>query len=302
RDLLAVDVDVSGLLPADDSSYGFDNIAGVLKLSPLLLERYLGAADEVARLAVGMPAPFVEVDYFRVPDDLSQESRLPGLPFGTRGGMAVDYTFPVDGEYTIAVELSRDLNEGVPLYAEEQLLEVAIDGERVALYSLPAVPVAPVRAGGPAAAGANNDPSRPAISQIRTTLRLGGAERAARNRIDADWQVRVPVNAGVHKVTIAFLESTHALDETPRLPFLRPYPAGVNIPETRTGAYLRSFEIAGPYDAKGPGDTPSRRAIFTCRPESLENGADEVCARQILATLARRAFRRPVTEDEIAPL
>src|SRR5690606_10855067 len=123
-----------------------------------------------------------------------------------------------------------------------------------------------------------------------------------RNRIDADWQVRVPVNAGVHKVTIAFLESTHALDETPRLPFLRPYPAGVNLPGTRTGAYLRSFETAGPSGTTGPGDTPSRRAIFTCRPESFANGADEACAERILAALARRAFRRPVAVHEVAPL
>jgi hypothetical protein len=230
-----------------------------------------------------------------VPDDLSQESRLPGLPFGTRGGMVVDHTFPADAEYTIAVELARDLNEGVPLYAEEQLLEVAVDGERVALFTLPAVPVA-------APIAANNDPSRPAISQIRSTLRLGGAERAARNRIDADWRVRVPVSAGVHKVTIAFLESTHALDETPRLPFSRPYPAGVNIPETRTGAYLRSFEIAGPYDATAPGDTASRQAIFTCRPASFAADADVPCANDILARLARRAFRRPVTGEDVAPL
>jgi hypothetical protein len=99
RDLLGVEVDVSELLPADDSSFGFDNIAGVLKISPTLLERYLTAAERVSRLATGEPAPFVNIDWFRVPDDRSQENRLPGLPFGTRGGTRIAYNFPVDAEY-----------------------------------------------------------------------------------------------------------------------------------------------------------------------------------------------------------
>ena len=107
RDLLAVDVDVSGLLPGDDASYGFDNIAGVLKLSPTLLERYLSAADKISRVAVGTASPFVTVDSFRVPDDRSQERRLPGLPFGTRGGIVIDYTFPQDAEYDDSRPRSR---------------------------------------------------------------------------------------------------------------------------------------------------------------------------------------------------
>jgi hypothetical protein len=121
------------LLPADDASYGFDNIAGVLNVSPLLLERYLAAADRISRVAVGIPPPIMAIDYFRVPDDRSQEHRLPGMPFGTRGGTSIRHTFPVDGEYMIAAELQRDLNESVPLYAEAQHLEISIDGERVAV-------------------------------------------------------------------------------------------------------------------------------------------------------------------------
>jgi hypothetical protein len=294
RDLLAVDVDVAELLPADDASYGFDNIAGVLKLSPTLLERYLVAADKVSRLAVGTPSEFASIDYFRIPDDRSQEQRLPGLPFGTRGGTAISYTFPVDAHYTIAAELSRDLNEQMPLYAEPQQLEIAIDGERIALFTLPAVPVseAPV--------AASNDPSQPAISQIASRLRLKPAERAQRNRGDADWNAHVPVTAGEHEVTVTFIAKTSALDETPRLPFLRPYPAGVNIPETRTGAYLRSVEISGPYDSTGTSDTPSRRQIFSCRPEPSSSAED--CAREVLAALARRAYRRPVADTDVEPL
>jgi len=295
RDLLDLPVDVAELLPADDASYGFDNIAGVLKLSPTLLERYLAAADKVSRLAVGTPSEFVNIDWHRVPDDRSQEQRLPGMPFGTRGGTFIDYHFPVDAEYAIATELARDLNEQMPLYAEPQELEIAIDGERVALFTLPAVPLTTPQS-------ANNDPKAPAISQIVQRFSLNREERAARNRADADWRVRVPVSAGQHSVTVTFLAKTAALDEPARLPFLRPYPAGVNIPETRTGAYLRSVEISGPYAATGAGDTPSRRRIFSCQPPAGDEAAGATCAREILGTLARRAYRRPVTDDDLEPL
>jgi hypothetical protein len=296
RDLLHLDVDVAELLPADEASYGFDNIAGVLKLSPTLLERYLAAADKVSRLAVGTPSPFVNIDWFRVPDDRSQEKRLPGLPFGTRGGLAVEYNFPADAEYEIAAELARDLNEGMPLFAEEQQLELAVDGERVALFTLPGVPLLAPQA-------ANNDPNAPAISQIVQRFQLNREGRAARNRADADWRVRVPVNAGQHTVTATFVARTAALDEPARLPFERPYPAGVNIPETRTGAYLRAVEISGPYEPTGAGDTPSRERIFSCRPaRGVAAPAEEACATEILSAVAQRAYRRPVTSDDVAPL
>ncbi len=188
----------------------------------------------------------------------------------------------------IAAELARDLNEQMPLYAEEQALEIAIDGERVALFTLPAVPLAAPQA-------ANNDPNAPAISQIVQRFELSRDERAARNRADAEWRVRVPVSAGQHTVTATFLARTAALDEPARLPFERPYPAGVNIPETRTGAYLRAVEISGPYEATGAGHTASRERIFMCRPAAEAGAAEaEACAGEILSTLARRAYRRPV--------
>ena len=287
RDLLGVEIDVRELLPADDASYGFDNIAGVLKLSPTLLERYLGAADKVSRLALQRPSPFVDIDWFRVPDDLSQERRLPGLPFGTRGGMSIEYSFPVDGEYEIAAALQRDLNEGVPLYAEDQTLELSIDGERIALFTLPGVAAAPVQN------ERANDPGEPEINQIRVRLRASPAERASRNRADQDWRVRVPVTAGSHRVTATFIAKTGALDETPRLPFLRPYPAGVNIPETRMGAYLYSVEISGPYDARARAAAPEGAL------------SDEAAAREAvtrLTHLVRRAYRRAVTAADVEPL
>lgn len=296
RDLLGVDIDVSSLLPADDVSYGFDNIAGVLKISPTLMERYLAAARKVSRTAVGTPLPAPNVDYFRIPDDLSQEAQLPGLPLGTRGGTRLHYVFPMDGEYEIRPRLTRDLNEGMPVYTETQTLEVSIDGERVGLFTLPGVqsqPATPRPAEAP-------DPQVPAISQIQTGIRLSGAEREARNRADEKWNLRIPVRAGPHDVVITFLNRIASLDETTRLPFLRPYPAGVNIPETRRGAYLRSVEIAGPFVAIEGGRSASRERIFSCRPAAASN--ETRCARTILSTLARRAYRRPVEDADVEPL
>src|SRR4030095_5781973 len=109
-------------------------------------------------------------------------------------------------------------------------------------------------------------PARPPISQIRQAVRVGARERAARNRADESWNVRVPVKAGARDVVVTFLNSVSAIEETARLPFERPVPAGVNIPETRRGAYRRSVEIAGPYNPSGPGEGQSLKHIFTCYP------------------------------------
>jgi len=357
RDLLHLNVDVAALLPADDVSAGFDNVASTLTMSPTLMDRYLVAAQRVARLAVGTPAPLPNVDYFRIADDLPQDDQLPGMPFGTRGGTRIRYTFPMDGEYVIKVRLARDMNEGMPSYAEPQQLEVGLDGERLQVFTLPGVP--PVagrgqRGGGatpqnprqPAREGAAG-PDAPEVAQpqtVRPQAREGAAgpdapqdaadtqpERAAtpergvqprggtattpamtrqqRNRADENWDVRVPVKAGEREITVAFLKKTSALDETVRLPFLRPYPAGNNVPESRMGAALRSVEISGPHTPGVVGDTPSRRRIFACRPPATTaaaartgNAGEVACARTILSTLARRAYRRPVTSEDVAPL
>jgi hypothetical protein len=305
RDLLNVDIDVAALLPGDDVSYGFDNIAGVSKVSPTLLERYLGAAEVVSRLAVGRPSEFENIDYFRVPDDRSQEQRLPGMPYGTRGGMRISYTFPVDADYDIAAELARNLNEGMPAYEEDQHLEISIDGERVALFTLPGVQARAPRAPLPdpdvqASDEDDEEGGMPPISQIQQRVNVSFADRAARNEADKNWRVRVPVRAGRRDLVVTFIAKTAALDEVARLPFLRPYPSGVNIPETRTGSYLRGFEISGPYNPTGPSESlDSRAELFVCEPLGA---VDLNCAETILSDLARRAYRRPVTQSDVEPL
>jgi hypothetical protein len=315
RDLLALEIDVATLLPADDASYGFDNIAGILKLSPTLMERYLVAAQKISRLAVGTPPPFPTVDYFRVADDLSQEDRLPGLSLGTRGGTRIRYTFPMDAQYAFRVELSRDLNEQVPIYPEEHHLEISIDGERVQIFTLPGIG-SPERGAAPepvqgdslpasddaAATPAPQPRAGPRTAQPPRAPRLSRQGQEQRNRIDRDWEVLVPVRAGTRDVQIAFMKEGSAIPETARLPFLRPYPAGVNIAEQRGGAYLRSVEISGPFDPTGPGNSPSRQQIFTCYPAQPVPSDEQACAAEIFRTLARRAFRRPVGDADIAPL
>jgi mono/diheme cytochrome c family protein len=344
RDLLALDLDVSSMLPADDASYGFDNIAGVLKMSPTLMEQYLAAAQRVSRLAVGTPVAAPSIEYFRITDDLAQDVHLAGLPFGTRGGTQIDYVFPADAEYEIRVRIARDLNESVPAYTEDQHVEIDIDGTRVGGFTLPGVgapppgtgrgaPPAQGRGGVPAAAGrgaqpaaerggqpgagrggGDAQPERPQISQIDGGIRVTARQREERNKADESWNLRIPIKAGPRALTVTFTNRTSALDETTRLPFQRPYPAGVNIPETRKGVHLRSVEIAGPYKVTGPGDTPSRRRIFICRPMNGSNGSNVpngsngsndpnvLCAQRILTALARRAYRRPVTNADVAPL
>jgi len=278
RDLLSLDIDVTSLLPGDDASYGFDNIAGVLKVSPTLMERYLTAARKISRLAVGLPVSFPSVDTVRVPEDLPQDDRIAGLPFGTRGGVRVSHTFPVDADYGIKVRLSRlglsgGATEDVPRFAESHDLEVSLDGVRLKVFTL---------------AGETLEPGR-----------RQDAYQQGRANLDADWEVRVPVEAGPHEIVVAFLKKSSALNETVRLPFLRPYVGSGG--DTRYQPYLSSVTISGPFTTGGRAeDTPSRRRIFACRPASPR---DELsCARSILTSLARRAYRRPVADGDLKPL
>ena len=279
RDLLALDVDVAELLPADDGSYGFDNIAGVLGVSPTLLERYLSAAKQVSRLAVGSSGlPPTAVTFRRSADD-AQDARLAGLPFGTRGGMAIPYHFPADAEYRIRVRLSRDTADNLAPFTDRHELDVSLDGTHLRTFAV----------GGPAPEGAaRNSP------EYR-------AWRARQRLVDEDWVLRVPVPAGPRTLRVAFRKKTSAYPETSRQPYLRPYTSTTGG-DTRYQPYLDSVVVTGPYEASGAPpavETPSRARIFTCRPAAGDAAGARGCAREILSTLARRAYRRPVTGRDL---
>jgi len=274
RDLLALETDTTELLPPDDASYGFDNIAGVLKSSPTLLERYLSAAERVSRLAVGRPIAAPNVETFSIRDDYPQEQRFDGLPFGTRGGMRIRHTFPLDAEYVIETRLSRragnGANEDVARFDDAYDLEVSVDGGEVHRFTL---------------AGQRGQRRPNSLEQPLD-----------RKTIDSDWNARLPIKAGPHDVQVAFLKRSSVIEERLRKPFERP----IHYSDFRTEPFLGRVTIVGPFDASGPGDTPSRQRIFVCHPA---NEADEPrCARSILSTLARRAYRRPVSPDDLKPL
>ncbi len=282
RDLLALDVDVAALLPADDGSYGFDNIAGVLGMSPTLLERYLSAAKKISRLAIGRPAQSATAETFRLATDLSQDKRVDGLPFGTRGGARFEFTFPEDAEYAFRVQLGRDASGTLKIFNTPHQLEVSVDGETVQTFVV----------GGPRPEGVER--SSP---EYREYL---GLQRT----IDEGWEVRVPVRAGPHTVRVTFHQKTSAYAETLRRPFLRPY-TSITGGDTRTQPYVGSVTITGPFEGSGVrplDETPSRKRIFVCHPSGGDVADEARCARQIFSTLARRAYRRPVTERDLTVL
>ena len=269
RDLLALDVDVSSLLPADTSSYGFDNIGDVLGVSPLQLESYLSAANRISRLAVaGSPAVAVTADVYKVSTELTQTDRLEGMPFGTRGGTRVEHFFPVDGEYEIRVRLARN-NYGIVGLREPHPLEITLDGRRVQLVT--------------AGAGMSTEDAD---------------DRRERYKLqDDNLYVRLPVQAGPRTVGAAFLKRPSAQVESVRRPFLR---ALLEHGQSHQIPYIGEVVITGPFEPAAPDSTPSRDRIFVCRPAG--SGDEAACARRIVTTLARRAFRRPATDAELRVL
>src|SRR3989449_1073290 len=263
RDLLALDVDVAALLPKDDANYGFDNVS-VAGLSPTLLERYLAAAQKISRLAMGSPVRKPGANVVLVPPDLTQEDHIDGLPFGTRGGTIVHYTFPVDAQYDIQIRLMRDRNENIEGLTEPHQMELTLDGERVEVFT-----VIPKR-----------------LNQE--------AQYYADAEADKNLKVRMAVKAGPHDIGAAFIKKDSALLETER----QPYQAHFNFyrhPRTQPAVY--SVSVTGPFDATGAGDTRSRRRVFVCRPAKPSD--EERCATNIISNLARRAYRRPVTNGDL---
>ncbi|HVH29320.1 MAG TPA: DUF1592 domain-containing protein [Vicinamibacterales bacterium] len=269
RDLLDLEIDVTELLPADDESYGFDNIADVLKVSPSLLEQYLAASRKVSSLAVGDPATPPVSQLYRVPPDLSQADHIEGLPLGTRGGLLIRHNFPLDAQYDVSVRLLRNIVGYITGLEWPHQLEITVDGERVFM--------APV--GGPE----DNRMSDENMSE-------------AADKIDGRLRSRVPIKAGQRLVGVTFIRKTSAESDEPLQPFTRDHDL-----QNMNGLPLIDYvDIRGPYEAVGAGDTPSRRRIFICQPADAR--AEAPCARKILSTLARRAFRGPATDDEVETL
>lgn len=252
RDLIGLnnlpkEMDYTLLLPADNASSGFDNIADLLYMSPVVMERYLDAATKISRFAVGDPTMPVMVNIYQTPLEQPQSARVEDLPFGTRGGTAIHSYFPLDAEYEIQVDLA-----GSAPVAHQ--LEITVDGERKAL--------SPVG---------------------------GGSGRGGRGT--RQEQFRIPVKAGPRLIGVTFVQHTQALDE-----------GTMHTRQRSRGAdpAVIAVTIRGPFKGTGPGDTPSRQRIFTCYPKSADE--ELPCAKEVLSTLMRRAYRRPVTDADLAKL
>jgi mono/diheme cytochrome c family protein len=270
RDLLALDVDASALLPPDDAAYGFDNIADALGVSPVLLERYLAAAGKISSLAVGDPGLGPAGETFRIRQDASQDIHIEGLPIGTVGGILAKTTLPLDGTYDFSIRLFRT-NLGVVRGLEyEHQLEYTVDGARVHLSKV----------GGEEDFRAN----------LKNMTKAG-------DDVEARAHIRIPLKAGPHVITAAFLERTDAINPLRLQPFIR---SSNDTLDTIGHPHLDTFTLTGPFNATGPGDTPSRRKIFTCRPSP--SVTEDTCARRIVSTLARRAYRGQVSGADLERL
>ena len=292
RDLLALEIDATTLLPNDVAGYGFDNNADALTLSPMLTERYLGAAAKISQLALARPRGVPMPETFFVPTDRNQSVRISDdLPLEYRGGVALRYYFPANGEYLFEMRPKESGAGGgfEGITAEPHQLDIAIDNVKVGTVTLGGPDFAPRRGGGAAAAA-----DYPREDRNKKILEL--------------MQFRIPVTSGSHLVQVYFASKTTAFVEDLFDPSLRrePYRDGSGDPK------ISSVTITGPQPATATvGDTASRRRILTCTPRLRDSGASarqaadgsETCARQIVSTLARKAYRRPVTEEDLqAPL
>jgi Protein of unknown function (DUF1592)/Protein of unknown function (DUF1588)/Protein of unknown function (DUF1587)/Protein of unknown function (DUF1585)/Protein of unknown function (DUF1595) len=260
RDLLAIEVDVAELLPADDIGYGFDNIGDVLQVSPLLLERYLSAASKISALAVGDIGAPASSQTYDIPRGLVQLDRMSeSMPLGSRGGTAIRHRFPVDGEYEISVSLQRGRYDQFLGLERERKLDLRLDGQRLELFTIPADPRA-----GEQVHGTGHDP-------------------------DSHLKVRVPVKAGTRTLVATFVKDTVV-------------PEGIlsNSRETAFFEGVGGISVAGPYSVEGPGATPSRERIFLCRPATPAE--EPACAEKIISSLAHRAYRRPITAEDLPQL
>ena len=289
RDLFGLDVNVEALLPPDDvSAEGFDNNADTLSTSTTLMERYLAAARRISQLAIGDPAMVSRADTYRVPQAEVQDDRTSeDLPWGTRGGLAVEHYFPLDGEYVFKIGLRRNFYNYIRgLGNTPHQLDVRVDKMLVGSFTV---------------GGAYDGPRCPTSFCGRSAGDPGveGWDWYSVHA-DDDLEVRVPVEAGQRMVSVAFVKKP-AWDEGILQPVANPAAYGYSTDDRQEGnPAVSSLDITGPFGAQAPMATAVRDAIFVCHPAA---GADEAeCAGEILGRLARRAYRRPVTPDDLAML
>ncbi len=294
RDLLALEVDVAGELPGDETGgHGFDNVADALTISTAHMERYLSIARRVSRLAVGLPPSAPANEIYEADDLKAQDARMSDdLPLGSRGGLAVRHNFPADGEYVISLRLQDNYADYVRGMGFPQTLEVRIDGELVERFTvggkaweyLPAPASYEGAGGGP---GWRGSPEWEEYMQIEAQRGL---------------QVRVPVRAGPAVVGVSFVRDRWEHESLlPQPPHPRWGQIDAVSAEPSGYAGVSEVHIDGPHGVEGPPkDTPSRQAIFTCEPE--DESEEVACAEEILSDLARRAYRRPVSDDEVGEL
>jgi mono/diheme cytochrome c family protein len=283
RDLLDIDVDVAALLPADNTyENGFDNNAAALSITPTQVERYLSVAGKIGRLAVGIPPRGPVVETFKVPLNLLQDGRMSDdLPFGSRGGVAVHYYFPTDGDYSLKIVLQKSYNDYVRGMGTHQVIDVRVDGAIVKKF-----PVGGEAKGRPTPASfAGNIFGDPEWERYVLTA-------------DAGLDVRFPAKAGPRIVSVSFERA-----EFEREGIVQPQQSGFPLAadERYDGhAAIDAVAIGGPYESRGPGDTPSRRRIFVCHPSAAPE--EEGCAKQIFAAVVRHAYRRPSTQPDVETL
>jgi Protein of unknown function (DUF1592)/Protein of unknown function (DUF1588)/Protein of unknown function (DUF1585)/Protein of unknown function (DUF1587)/Protein of unknown function (DUF1595)/Planctomycete cytochrome C len=283
RDLLDLDVDGRKLLSADDAEQeGFDNVASVLTVSPALLENYLTAARMISRLAVGDTARKPLIDSYKVERLMAQDDRMSeDLPFGSRGGVAIPYQFPVDGEYLIKIELWRQLYDYIIGMGEPHQLDIRLDGVLLKRFTV---------------GGEGKGMTAPENYAGNTQ---GDPEwEKYMHTADEGLEVRTPVTAGPHTVGVSFVRrhwEAEGILQPPQTGF------GWTTNEFYHGnPRVKTVSIGGPFKVLGPGASPARKKVFICAPKDA--GAEQPCAKKILSTLATRAYRRPVTESEVQVL
>jgi mono/diheme cytochrome c family protein len=279
HDLLAVDIDGTELLPSDMAGFGFDNNADVLSITPGLLARYMSAATKVSRIAVGSPDNRPMTQVYRVEFGTKQDQRLDeDMPFSTHGGLAVHHTFPLDGEYVFKLRMQRNQTVGTIEGLEEdvQQIELRVDHGLVKRFRI---------------GGEFKGPDPGVLIAVPESDVAGQRVHNYRLNADRELEIRIPVKAGTRLVTAGFTNSLPSPSED------IPRPT-ITIEDGDVG--IDVLEISGPFNGKTPEDSASRKRIFTCRPVSARE--EEPCAHKIIGTLARLAYRRPVTEREIEPL